>query len=175
MKEKINIFMDWIYNKPIHSNRIKLWIYDKQFKAFIKKARNTIPDFITLCHIVNFIRLLKITYFYRYNIDSKLNIMNDLIIDENNFGFILSVNGYEIEVKLSKGVNNRISIKVNDTQESKSHRELSKVEFNEGELKLENTIQRYQYAYLIRLIMDSVCNILVYYYQCHKEDKYNDR
>ena len=73
-KYNINYFMDWIYNKPKKDNKfslssyIKRYKYDREFKKFINSLRKDVsPGFGMLWHIVIFIKLLKVTYFYRYN------------------------------------------------------------------------------------------------------------
>lgn len=174
MKDKINIFMDWIYNKPIYGNKLSKFLYDKKFKKFEIMARKDVPDFVALCHIVNFIRLLKTTYFYHYDKDDpkQIFIMDDIIEDKDHFGFTIFKNNYIIEIKLERP-EKYINIRVLDTTESKSRSELTKIRFIEHELKIENKIQELQYCYLNRLIMDSVMNLLRYYYDYHKEDIYN--
>lgn len=162
---KINIFMDWIYNKPVSKFTIGYWIYYFKFRRFIKEFKMCNPDFVTLWHIISFIRLLKITFFYRYNRESELFSIDDLP-QENvyNAGFILYENHYSIEFRLNRS-DRLISIKVVDTLQAKSKSVFSKIEFIEGTLRINTISDQFQYDYLNALITKRVADILVYYFK----------
>ena len=164
-KEKINIFMDWIYNKPLSKYSIAYWIYRYKFRKFIKDFRYCNPDFVTLWHIVSFIRLLKITYFYRYRRDSELFCIDDFP-EENAYssGFFLYENDYSIEIRLNR-LDKQISIRIIDTLQSKSRNVFSKMDFTDNTLELKSIHDRFQYDYLNELITHKVSDILVYYFK----------
>ena len=170
----INYFMDWIYNKPMRGDKfnlnshIKRFKYDREFKKFINNLRRDVsPGFGMLWHIVVFIKLLKVTFFYRYNSDSKLFLIDDIQYDRPNnniSGFKLYMNKYVIEIELER-LSKKIKIKTIDTLQSKSKSEISKEEFIDGELKINTVVDKFRYNFLIGLIMNRVANLLEFYYK----------
>lgn len=173
-KYNINYFMDWIYNKPKKDNKfslssyIKRYKYDREFKKFINNLRKDVsPGFGMLWHIVIFIKLLKVTYFYRYNNETNLFLIDDIQYDRPNnniSGFKLYMNKYIIEIELER-LSKRIRIKVIDTLQSKSKSEISKEEFIDGELQLNSVVDEFRFEFLIGLIMNRVANLLEFYYK----------
>ena len=173
-KYNINYFMDWIYNKPKKDNKfslssyIKRYKYDREIKKFINSLRKDIsPGFGMLWHIVIFIKLLKVTYFYRYNSETNLFLIDDIQYDRPNnniSGFKLYMNKYIIEIELER-LSKKIKIKVIDTLQSKSKSEISKEEFIDGELKLNTIVDEFRFEFLIGLIMNRVANLLEFYYK----------
>ena len=173
-KYNINYFMDWIYNKPKKDNKfslssyIKRYKYDREFKKFINSLRKDVaPGFGMLWHIVIFIKLLKVTYFYRYNSETNLFLIDDIQYDRPNnniSGFKLYMNKYIIEIELER-LSKRIRIKVIDTLQSKSKSEISKEEFIDGELQLNTVVDEFRFEFLIGLIMNRVANLLEFYYK----------
>lgn len=173
-KYNINYFMDWIYNKPKKDNKfslssyIKRYKYDREFKKFINNLRKDVsPGFGMLWHIVIFIKLLKVTYFYRYNNETNLFLIDDIQYDRPNnniSGFKLYMNKYIIEIELER-LSKRIRIKVIDTLQSKSRSEISKEEFIDGELQLNSVVDKFRFEFLIGLIMNRVANLLEFYYK----------
>ena len=173
-KYNINYFMDWIYNKPKKDNKfslssyIKRYKYDREFKKFINSLRKDVsPGFGMLWHIVIFIKLLKVTYFYRYNSETNLFLIDDIQYDRPNnniSGFKLYMNKYIIEIELER-LSKKIKIKVIDTLQSKSKSEISKEEFIDGELKLNTIVDEFRFEFLIGLIMNRVANLLEFYYK----------
>lgn len=167
--KKINIFMDWIYYKPRKYDLFSYLKYLYRFKKFIRELKNQIaPDFIMLWHIVSFIRLLKITYFYRFNKDSRIFLIDDIHYDRPNkdiAGFILYENDYYIEIELDKS-DKHVKIRILDSLQSKSKSELTKIEFYNGPLVIEsdNIVDAVQYDYLNQIIMKRVSDILEYYF-----------
>lgn len=163
-ENKINIFMDWIYNKPLNKFSIKYWRYYFKFRKFVKYFRECNPDYVTLYHIVKFIRLLKVTYFYRFDRESELFSINDLPQDNTYIaGFTLYENKYLIEVRLLD--EREIDIKVVDTLESKSKNVLTRIHYKEHMLKLNSISDEFQFDYINDIIANRVANILVYYYK----------
>ena len=173
-KYNINYFMDWIYNKPKKDNKfslssyIKRYKYDRECKKFINSLRKDVsPGFGMLWHIVIFIKLLKVTYFYRYNSETNLFLIDDIQYDRPNnniSGFKLYMNKYIIEIELER-LSEKIKIKVIDTLQSKSKSEISKEEFIDGELKLNTIVDEFRFEFLIGLIMNRVANLLEFYYK----------
>ena len=120
-----------------------------------------------LWHIVIFIKLLKVTYFYRYNSETNLFLIDDIQYDRPNnniSGFKLYMNKYIIEIELER-LSKRIRIKVIDTLQSKSKSEISKEEFIDGELQLNTVVDEFRFEFLIGLIMNRVANLLEFYYK----------
>ena len=169
-----NYFMDWIYKKPIRSTKLNLSLYvkrfkyDREFKKFIKNIRNNVsPGFGMLWHIVIFIKLLKITFFYRYDNDSKIFLIDDIQYDRQNdniSGFRVFINKYIIEIELER-LSKKIKIKIIDTLQSKSKSEISRAEFIDGELRINSVVDKFRYDFLIGLIMNRVANLLEFYYK----------
>ena len=114
-----------------------------------------------------FIKLLKVTYFYRYNSETNLFLIDDIQYDRPNnniSGFKLYMNKYIIEIELER-LSKRIRIKVIDTLQSKSKSEISKEEFIDGELQLNSVVDEFRFEFLIGLIMNRVANLLEFYYK----------
>lgn len=161
MNEKINIFMDWIYYKPYNSsNPIKRIMHRYKFWKFLRELKRVNPDFVMLWNIAYFIKLLKITFYYR---EKEFKINDIEYTNDNKAGFYLFENDYKIEFELSK-FDRMIMIRVSDPSRGKSKEEISKISFIEGSLKIENIVDETQYDYLIGLILKRVSNVLKYYY-----------
>ena len=107
------------------------------------------------------------TYFYRYNSETNLFLIDDIQYDRPNnniSGFKLYMNKYIIEIELER-LSKRIRIKVIDTLQSKSKSEISKEEFIDGELQLNTVVDEFRFEFLIGLIMNRVANLLEFYYK----------
>ena len=120
-----------------------------------------------LWHIVIFIKLLKITFFYRYDNDSKIFLIDDIQYDRQNdniSGFRVFINKYIIEIELER-LSKKIKIKIIDTLQSKSKSEISREEFIDGELQINSVVDKFRYDFLIGLIMNRVANLLEFYYK----------
>lgn len=160
MDEKINIFMDWIYDKPYKSNFITKLRHRMKFLKFLKDLKNVNPDFIMLWHIAYFIKLLKTTFYYR---DKSFNFGDIEHTASDKAGFYILENDYKIEIELSK-LDRVIHIRVSDPSRGRSKEEISRISFVSGQLVIENKIEEVQYDYLISLILSRVSSILKYYY-----------
>lgn len=161
---KLNIFMDWIYNKPTNNKfSIRYWLYYRKFIKFLNYFKSCNPDFITLWHMANFIRLLKVTFFYRCT-KKDLAVVDDIVSEVNYNGIIFYENNYSIEIRLSK-LDKEIQIKVVDLLESKSRSEFSRISFTENTLLLDNPKDKAQFNYLNALITKRIADILLFYFK----------
>lgn len=161
---KLNIFMDWIYNKPTNNKfSIRYWLYYWKFIKFLNYLKSCNPDFITLWHMANFIRLLKVTFFYRCT-KKDLAVVDDIVSEVNYNGIIFYENNYSIEIRLSK-LDKEIQIKVIDLLESKSRSEFSRISFTENTLLLDNPKDKAQFNYLNALITKRIADILLFYFK----------
>lgn len=155
--EQLNIFIEPIINKKKHS----LLSYIK-VKRLISKLRKTSPDFNMLVEIYKFIILLQKLYMYSPSDKYYLNTIDKKHVNNKaDYGFVYQKDNVSIKILLSQDTNH-IAI-VTDSNNNKNV-----IEFDDGDAIITNKYEEEAFIYIISCIMDSVCDLIMYYYK-HKK------
>ena len=158
-----NRLIQWIYDKPYGGlsnilNRIK---HKMEFNKFLNlEIRSKAPDVDMLWTIADFLRLLKIVYFYNPDTTKDHMIYYDPKM-AGSTGFVIVKNNIEIKFILRDTTPN-ITIDIRDRANYKVS--ISKISFDDGNAVIRDQTDAEIFNTLNNLIMEWVDKLLVEYY-----------
>ena len=153
---KVNRFFEPIMNKKKKFDIIGYF----KLKKMIRQLKKTSPDFNMLMEIYEFLLMLEQVYLYGKSNTTK-HCLFGATVPKNFDGAIIFDNGeFVIKYLLSKN-NKRIAIEGSKN----SGRSVFKYDFYDGENIIENDIDEQRFLLIISCLMDSLCDLIVYYYK----------
>ena len=150
----------WIYDKPYSGFFNKLYHKFKFYRFINKELKNKAPNFIMLWFIADFLRLLKIVYFYAPDRNKDHIVYYNPKI-ENSIGFIIMHNTTEIKFILRENSPN-ITIEIRNREDYKTI--ISKIAFDDGKAVIRDKTDEELFNTLNNLIMTHTISLLKEYY-----------
>ena len=154
-----NRLIQWIYDKP-YTGFISKLKHKFQFISFLRSLKHISPDLNMLWTIADFLKLLKIVYFYNPSIKEDYISYYDTKIEDAT-GFVIVENNIEIKFIL-RMTHPNITIEIRDRNDYKTI--MSRIKFDDGCAEIRNQTDGEIFNSLNNLIMDKVSLLLKEYY-----------
>ena len=153
--------IQWVYDKPYKGIFNKLFHRLKFYRYINKELKNIAPDLAMLWAIAEFLRLIRIVYFYAPDTTKDHIVYYNPRISEYSTGFIIMHNKTEIKFILRLASPN-ITIEIRNKEDYKTI--ISKIAFDDCKAVIRDKTDEELFNVLNNLIMNHTISLLKEYY-----------